>query len=159
MNNIDLTPIFKALVLLIAAIITYRVIPWIKAKTTNEQQAGMRALVKTLVFAAEQLYGAGNGPQKLEYVKQKLADAGFNVDVSEIEAAVKEAFNYPLLTLPQDVVVGELPAPATVETVDSDPVAETPEDNDEEPDENDSTEEPVSHAQEPPDELEPPVVD
>lgn len=102
MNNIDLTPIFKALVLLIAALITYRLIPWIKAKTTNEQQKGMRALVKTLVYAAEQLFGAGNGPQKLEYVKMKLVAAGFDVDIDEIEAAVKEAFNCPaaILELP-----------------------------------------------------------
>ncbi len=102
MNNIDLTPIFKALVLLIAALITYRLIPWIKAKTTNEQQKGMRALVRTLVYAAEQLFGAGNGPQKLEYVKMKLIAAGFDVDIDEIEAAVKEAFNCPaaILELP-----------------------------------------------------------
>lgn len=102
MNNIDLTPIFRALVLLIAALITYRLIPWIKAKTTNEQQKGIRALVRTLVYAAEQLFGAGNGPQKLEYVKMKLAAAGYDVNIDEIEAAVKEAFNCPaaILELP-----------------------------------------------------------
>lgn len=102
MNNIDLTPIFRALVLLIAALITYRLIPWIKAKTTNEQQKGIRAFVRTLVYAAEQLFGAGNGPQKLEYVKMKLAAAGFDVNIDEIEAAVKEAFNCPaaILELP-----------------------------------------------------------
>jgi LysR family transcriptional repressor of citA len=55
---IDLTPIINAVIALIAAIISVKVIPWIKAKTTNEQQAMMRAAVKTAVFAAEQLYVA-----------------------------------------------------------------------------------------------------
>ena len=55
---IDLTPIVNAVIALIAAIISVKVIPWIKAKATNEQQAMLRATVKTLVFAAEQIYGA-----------------------------------------------------------------------------------------------------
>lgn len=87
---IDLTPIFNAIIALLAAIVTYRVIPWIEAKTTNEQRTMLRATVKTLVFAAEQIYGAGNGPKKMQYVKEQLELKGFTVDLDEIEAAVKE---------------------------------------------------------------------
>ena len=106
--KIDLTPIFQAIIALLAALITYRLIPWIKTKTTNEQQAGIRAMVKVLVFAAEQLYGAGKGPEKLEYVKRQLELAGFTVDASEIEAAVSEYLNnipgvvYAQVPLPQE---------------------------------------------------------
>ena len=91
--NINLTPIFQAVIALIAALITYKLIPWIKAKTSNEQQQAMRTMVKVLVFSAEQIYGAGHGHEKLEYVKQQLEFAGFSIDVAEIEAAVGEYLN------------------------------------------------------------------
>lgn len=90
---IDLTPIINAVIALIAAIISVKVIPWIKAKTTNEQQAMLRATVKTLVFAAEQVYGAGEGYAKMTYVKNGLRNRGFDIDVDEIEAAVGEYIN------------------------------------------------------------------
>lgn len=90
---IDFTPIIQALIALIASIITVWVIPWIKAKTTNEQQAGIRATIRTLVFAAEQVYGAGNGEAKLAYVVDRLRGKGIYVDRFEIEAAVKENLN------------------------------------------------------------------
>ena len=90
MNNIDLTPIIQAVIALIAALITMKVIPWIKAKTSVEQQKRIEAAVKTLVFAAEQIYGAGNGEAKLNYVVTRLEDKGFTVDIDVIEAAIKE---------------------------------------------------------------------
>ena len=87
---IDLTDIIQAVIALIVALITYKVIPWIKAKTTESQQAILMATVRTLVYAAEQMYGAGKGDKKLQYVRQKLQEKGFDVDVDAIEAAVKE---------------------------------------------------------------------
>lgn len=88
--NIDLTPILEAIIALLGAIVTYKVIPWIKAKTTNEQMVMLKATIKTLVFAAEQIYGAGNGESKLDYVVEQLEEKGFTADRAEIEAAVKE---------------------------------------------------------------------
>ena len=88
--NIDLTPIIQAVIALIAAIITAKVIPWIKAKTTNEQQAMLKAVTTTLVFAAEQIYGAGNGGAKLDYVIEQLNKQGFTADVNMIEATIRE---------------------------------------------------------------------
>lgn len=87
---IDLTPIFEAIIALVAALVTYKLIPWLKARTTESQQAILMATVRTLVYAAEQLYGAGKGDEKLQYVKQKLEEKGFDVDIDAIEAAVKE---------------------------------------------------------------------
>ena len=90
--NIDLTPICQAIVTLLAALITYKLIPWIKSKTTDQQQANLAAAVRVLVFAAEQLFGAGKGEEKIEYVRSHLALKGFDVDDqairNEIEAAV-----------------------------------------------------------------------
>lgn len=96
MYNIDLTPIIEAIIALLAAIVTYKVIPWIKARTTAQQQETMRLTVKTLVFAAEQLYGSKTGSEKLAYVQQGLRKRGFDVDLDEIEAAVKEMGLYTL---------------------------------------------------------------
>lgn len=90
---INLTPIINAVIALLAAILTYKVLPWIKAKTTNEQQTMLRATVKTLVYAAEQIYGAGMGYEKMQYVKEQLEKKGFTVDRDEIEAAVSEYLN------------------------------------------------------------------
>ena len=94
MQNIDLMPIIQAIIALLAALVTYRLIPWIKARTTAQQQSNLRAAVKVLVFAAEQIYGAGNGKDKLRYVEEKLKQQGFLVDADEIEAAVGEYLNY-----------------------------------------------------------------
>ena len=87
---IDLTPIFEAILALLAALVTYKLIPWIKARTTAEQQALLSATVKTLVYAAEQLYGAGKGQEKLAYVEEQLLARGFTVDNAAIEAMVRE---------------------------------------------------------------------
>lgn len=43
-----------------------------------------------MVYAAEQLFGAGEGTVKLEYVEAELKQRGLKVDVAAIEAAVRE---------------------------------------------------------------------
>ena len=91
--NINLTPILEAVIGLLAALVTYRLIPWIKARTTNEQQIYMRSAVRVAVFAMEQLYGAGHGPEKLDGAIRWLRDNGFDVDRTEVEAAVAEHIN------------------------------------------------------------------
>ena len=88
--NIDLTAIIEAIISIVVSIIAYKLIPWIKTKTTNEQQALLQATIKTLVFAAEQLYGAGEGAAKLDYVVKQLEEKGFTADRAAIEAIVKE---------------------------------------------------------------------
>lgn len=90
MQNIDLTPIIQAIFALLAALVTYKLIPWIKAKTTAEQRQLLMAMTSTLVFAAEQLYGAGNGQAKLDYVVAQLEERGFTADRAAIEAVVKD---------------------------------------------------------------------
>lgn len=94
--NIDLTTIINAVIALLAALVTYRVIPWLKARTTNEQQAYIRALVKAGVYAAEQIYNTeGMGREKMEYVRKYLQSCGFDINITEIEAAVSEYINPP----------------------------------------------------------------
>ena len=87
---VDLTGIIQAVLALIAALVTYKLIPWLKAKTNESQYALLTATVKSLVYAAEQLYGAGKGAEKLAWVEQELIDRGFTIDTAAIEAMVKE---------------------------------------------------------------------
>lgn len=91
---IDITPIIEAIIALLATIITVKVIPWIKAKTTNEQQKKIKAAVRTAVFAAEQVYGAGHGKEKLNYAAKYLRKHGYEVDFDQIEAAVRTYFSH-----------------------------------------------------------------
>lgn len=88
--NIDLTQVVVALIGLLSAFITYRLIPWIKANTDVKQQMMIRAAVQTAVFAAEQIYGAGEGAKKFDYVVNWLKEKGYDVGKTEIEGAVYE---------------------------------------------------------------------
>lgn len=89
---IDLTTLFNAVIALLAAIITAFVIPWIKAKASVQQQEALAGIYRTLCYAAEQLYGAGNGEDKLAYVEAKLMERGYTIDRDLIEATVKMHF-------------------------------------------------------------------
>lgn len=88
--NIDLTPIIQAVIALLAAIVTYKLVPWITSRTTETQRATLQMITKTLVFAAEQLYKTGTISDRLEYVKLRLIDCGYTFDLNMIEAAVRE---------------------------------------------------------------------
>lgn len=88
---INLTPIIQAIIGVLAALITYRLIPWIKANTTEKQRALLEAAIQTAVFAAEQIYGAGKGAEKLDYAVAWLHDRGYDVSRADIEACV---YNY-----------------------------------------------------------------
>lgn len=90
MSNIDLTPVIQAIIALLAALVTYKLIPWIKSRTTVEQQTALNIAARTLVFAAEQIYGDGKGADKFDYVVMKLQEQGFTADPAVIEAAVRE---------------------------------------------------------------------
>lgn len=70
--------------------ITAFLIPWIKAKYTTEQRQRISAAYRTVVYAAEQLFGAGAGDKKLEWAIGQLEAKGFTVDRATLEAEVKK---------------------------------------------------------------------
>lgn len=102
--TIDITQIVVAIIGLLSALITYRVVPWLKANTTVKQQAIIKAAVQTAVFAAEQIYGAGEGEKKFDYAINWLRDKGYDVDKAEIEAAVYGLINSGVVLQPAEVV-------------------------------------------------------
>ena len=103
----DITTIIEAVFMLLAAIITAIVIPYIKSKTTASQQAEINAWVKIAVTAAEQIYtGSGKGEAKKAYVLNCITVDDEKLDAL-IEAAVYELTNNGLLAIEQGVIVGE----------------------------------------------------
>ena len=106
---LDITPIVEAILALVAVVITSIVIPYIKKRTTTEQQKEIVAWVKIAVAAAEQIYvGTGRGPEKKMYVVEWLADRNISIDTNEIDAliesAVYELNNSAVIIEPVEVV-------------------------------------------------------
>ena len=88
----DITTIVQALFALVAAIITAVVIPYIKSKTTAQQQTQINAWVKIAVAAAEQIFtGSGRGQEKKAYVLQWLKERGITVDAEKLDAMIEAA--------------------------------------------------------------------
>ena len=88
----DITPIIESILALVAVVITSIVIPYIKKRTTTEQQKELVAWVKIAVTAAEQIYvGTGRGPEKKLYVVEWLADRNITVDTNQIDALIESA--------------------------------------------------------------------
>ena len=88
----NITPIIEAALLLLAAIFTTVVIPYIKSKTTAQQQTEINAWVKIAVSAAEQIYnGSGRGAEKKAYVLEWLKQRGITVDEAKLDAMIESA--------------------------------------------------------------------
>ena len=97
---IDLTKIFEAILALCAALVTTFLIPWIKQRLTAGQQEALSTIIETAVLAAEQMYGAGMGKDKLKAVMDYLHSKGYEVDVEQIEAMVYALINADKATEP-----------------------------------------------------------
>lgn len=89
--KIDLTPVFQSVIALLAALVTYKFIPWIRSKVTGQQFANLEAAARVAVYAAEQIFKNDNNKQKLDYAIDQVMKAGFDVDVETIRAAVEQA--------------------------------------------------------------------
>lgn len=88
----DITPIIEAAGVLLAAVVTCVLVPYIKSKTTADQQKEINAWVKIAVSAAEQIFnGSGRGEEKKAYVIAWLKEHGVTVNESELDALIEAA--------------------------------------------------------------------
>ena len=88
----NITPIIETVFALIAAVITAIVIPYIRSKTTAQQQTEINAWVRIAVSAAEQIYvGSGRGQEKKAYVINWLAEHGVTLDETRLDAMIEAA--------------------------------------------------------------------
>ena len=86
----DITPILEAVIIIIGIVAMYVVIPYIKSKTTAQQQADIKWWITTAVSAAEQIYlGAGRGPEKKQYVLEWLKSNNIKIDENKIDALIE----------------------------------------------------------------------
>lgn len=88
---IDLTPILQALIGLLAALITAKVIPWIKSRTNARQLENIATAARIAVLAAEQIYGSGLGDAKLQYATEALEKMGFSADFDLVRESIEAA--------------------------------------------------------------------
>ena len=104
----NITPIVQAAAVLLAAVITTFVVPYIKSKTTAAQQNQINGWVRIAVSAAEQIYnGPGRGEDKKAYVLTWLRQHGVTVDEPQLDALI-EAAVYELKSGIIPVTVGTL---------------------------------------------------
>jgi hypothetical protein len=74
---------------LISALITTFVLPYIKQKLSDEKRQKLIFWIETAVKAAEQLYGSKAGQQKKEYVVAFLLSKGIVADIDEVTALIE----------------------------------------------------------------------
>ena len=104
---IDLTQIVEAVIALAVAIVTGLLIPLLRQRLTVGQQEKLDAVLEVAVMAAEQMYGAGMGKEKLQSAIDYLHGKGYDVDVEQIEAAVWSCINHRKLSEAESVLMLE----------------------------------------------------
>jgi len=87
--TIDLTQIILAIIALAGSILTGFVIPWIKGKLDDRQYELLAVLVRTGVFAAEQIFTTEQWKEKKQYVVDLLAENGYQVDITAVDALIE----------------------------------------------------------------------
>ena len=87
--KVNVTDIIEAVIVLISALITTFLLPYIKQKLSDEKRQKLIFWIETAVKAAEQLYGSKTGQQKKEYVVAFLLSKGIVADIDEVTALIE----------------------------------------------------------------------
>ena len=89
----NITQILLGLILILGGVFTLIVWPYIKAHVSTEQLSMLAGIAQTVVFAAEKIFGAKMGPDKLAYAlglaKKLLEKKGLSFDEDVIRAAIE----------------------------------------------------------------------
>ena len=92
-----ITIITKIVLPVCGAIITYFIIPWIKAKTGNARFEEIMMWVNRAVDAAEQIFPAGDNETKLDFaikfIQEQANKRGIELTHHEIRTLVEAAVN------------------------------------------------------------------
>ena len=89
---IDITEVIKSAFLLIFAVCSAFLIPYLKAKLGDENFATLKNWVKIAVQAAEMIFKESKmGEQKKEYVLEFLKTKGYKVDTEAINNLIESA--------------------------------------------------------------------
>lgn len=77
---------------LVAASITYFIIPYLKSKTSTAEREAVLQLVKIAVAAAEQVFaGSGRGTEKKSFVLEWLEQRNITLDYKVLDTMIESA--------------------------------------------------------------------
>ena len=89
----NITQILLGLILILGGVFTIVVWPYIKTHVSAEQLSMLAGIAQTVVFAAEKIFGAKMGEDKLAYAlnlaKKLLEKKGLTFDEETIRAAIE----------------------------------------------------------------------
>ena len=89
----DITQILLGIIILIGGAISIFVVPYLRAHMTAEQISILTGIAQTVVYAAEKIFGAKMGKDKLAYAlelaKKLLSSKGLSFDEDVIRAAIE----------------------------------------------------------------------
>ena len=114
---IDFTPLVEALITLAVTAITVFLIPWLRERYGTEKLAKAQGWVQVAVLAAEKLYGAGKGDEKLTYVEAFLASHKIKLDTDALKAMVNaeiKKMETGLITMEADLLLNGVQTGAEV---------------------------------------------
>ena len=89
----NVTEILLGIILILGGLATLIVCPYIKSHVSAEQLSMLAGIAQTVVFAAEKIFGAKMGEDKLAYAlnlaKKLLEKKGLTFDEEVIRAAIE----------------------------------------------------------------------
>lgn len=96
-NTTNITPVIEAVITLTAMVISYFIIPFIKAKLSGARWDNLCKWTNAAVKAAEVLFkGTGLGEKKREYVMKRIKyvcdQNGYTFDEDDLRIAVENAW-------------------------------------------------------------------
>ncbi len=124
--NLDFTPLVNALIVLLAAVVTRYLVPWLKAQAAKAK-SGMsesqlwvyETIARVAVNAAEQIYD--DNKQKLEYAmevfERSCEQKGISYDSSLARAYIEDAVRHlkDLVDTPEPASIAGFVQPAAIE--------------------------------------------
>lgn len=89
----NITQILLGIILILAGVVSIFVIPYLKTHMTSEQISILSGIAQTVVYAAEKIFGAKMGKDKLAYAlnlaKSLLEKKGLTFDEDVVRAAIE----------------------------------------------------------------------
>lgn len=89
----NITQILLGVIILIGGLLSLFAIPYIRTHVSNEQLGMLAGIAQTVVFAAEKIFGAKMGADKLAYAinlaNKLLHKKGLSFDEDVIRAAIE----------------------------------------------------------------------
>lgn len=115
LNLIDLTNLIEAVIAVLIAVSMRYLIPYLATKLSKEQQEDLATFFDIAVLAAEKLYGAKRGDEKLAYVERQAEKRGIKIDTMRLKMFVNASIKKMDQAAPLELVTGEFETPVTVE--------------------------------------------